>query len=288
VAVDARDIQTSIFQLNDWISQEADVTKHFPLIILAATLGCMGCSGFQLNQHSQAVDEWLNRNQSELIKIKGRPQSTMPDSNGGTILVYEGSTEMTTETPSDGTYSNSPPTTYIYRYRNSYYVNPQGIIYNWNWSDSDGRHDDLDDYVTDVKNRARKGSASAARWLGYWYSDGMNGLTQDYVEAMRWDRMAADKGLEDAQNNLGLCYLDAAGHQDYSLAFHWFQKSAEQGYSEGEYDLGLCYQQGKGVEKDLGKAGIWFQKAAAQGNSAAKDHLEEVRTALHYDLSSPQ
>ena len=48
-------------------------------------------------------------------------------------------------------------------------------------------------------------------------------MTQDYGEAVRWYRKAADKGWANAQNNLGGMYLNGQGvTQDDVQAHMWF------------------------------------------------------------------
>jgi hypothetical protein len=49
------------------------------------------------------------------------------------------------------------------------------------------------------------------------------GVPQDYAEAARWYRKAADQGNADAQNNLGVMYGNGQGvPQDYVRAHMWF------------------------------------------------------------------
>jgi TPR repeat protein len=55
------------------------------------------------------------------------------------------------------------------------------------------------------------------------------GVPQDYVEAMKWYRLAADQGDADAQINLGVMYAKGDGvPQDYVLAHMWFNLAAAQ------------------------------------------------------------
>ena len=61
------------------------------------------------------------------------------------------------------------------------------------------------------------------------YSYGQ-GVPQDYAEALKWFRLAADQGLQLAQCNLGLAYANGEGvPQDYVRAHMWFNLSASQG-----------------------------------------------------------
>ena len=61
------------------------------------------------------------------------------------------------------------------------------------------------------------------------YANGQ-GVPQDYAEAVKWYRLAADQGDAYAQNNLGVMYDQGQGvPQDYVLAHMWFNLSAAQG-----------------------------------------------------------
>src|SRR3954454_1319801 len=56
------------------------------------------------------------------------------------------------------------------------------------------------------------------------------GVTQNYAEAARWFRKAAEQGNADAQNHLGVLYDHGKGvTQDHAEAARWFRKAAEQG-----------------------------------------------------------
>ena len=47
-------------------------------------------------------------------------------------------------------------------------------------------------------------------------------------------RKAAEQGIAEAQSNLGLMYSDGLGvKQDYTEAAKWFRKAAEQGLANG-------------------------------------------------------
>jgi hypothetical protein len=54
-----------------------------------------------------------------------------------------------------------------------------------------------------------------------------NGIAQDYAEAVRWYRRAADQGDPAGQHNLGVMYRDGSGVlQDYVQAYMWFNLAA--------------------------------------------------------------
>jgi uncharacterized protein len=70
------------------------------------------------------------------------------------------------------------------------------------------------------------------------YAQG-HGVAQDYKEAMKWYRLAADQGFAKAQFNLGDIYDQGHGvAQDYKEAVKWYQLAAEQGLADAQYNLG--------------------------------------------------
>jgi len=57
---------------------------------------------------------------------------------------------------------------------------------------------------------ADQGNAEAQMKLGFMYVAG-EGIPQDYVEALKWFRLAADQGQANAQCFLGLMYFEGRG-----------------------------------------------------------------------------
>jgi hypothetical protein len=99
-------------------------------------------------------------------------------------------------------------------------------------------------------------------------------VPQDYVEAVKWYRKAAEHGDFFAQNNLGRAY--AAGHgiqQDYAQAAAWYRKAAEQGYAQAQINIGMAYDTGQGVKQDHTQASIWYRHAAEKGWAEGQYHL---------------
>lgn len=113
-----------------------------------------------------------------------------------------------------------------------------------------------------------RSNAEAEGWLekGNSYYE-----SEDYAEAVKWYRKAAEQGLAVAQNDLGVCYENGEGvPQDYAEAVKWYRKAAEQGNVEAQSNLGNCYQLGNGVTQDFAEAAKWHRKAAEQGNVEAQ------------------
>jgi len=120
---------------------------------------------------------------------------------------------------------------------------------------------------------ALAGGASAQYNLGLMYDTG-RGVPQDYVEAAKWYRRAAEQGDTDAQYNLGVMYAKGKGvPQDYAQALTWFYRAAEQGDASAQYNLGLMYAHGQGMPQDDAQAAQWYRRAAAQGHASAQHNL---------------
>ena len=71
-----------------------------------------------------------------------------------------------------------------------------------------------------------------------------------------------------------MLYQDGQGvQQDYAEAMKWFRKAADQGDPEAQYALGVMYKNGRGVPRDDAEAIKWYRKAADQGNADAQNAL---------------
>lgn len=112
-------------------------------------------------------------------------------------------------------------------------------------------------------------------------------LPQDYAEAAKWYRLAADQGDAQAQYNLGVMYdLGQGVPQDDAKAVKWYRLAADQGFAQAQYKLGIIYDNGKGVPRDHVVAHIWFNLAAAQGfDSAAKKRVYVVKSMTREQMA---
>jgi TPR repeat protein len=109
--------------------------------------------------------------------------------------------------------------------------------------------------------------------MGKQYFGG-RGVPQDYAEAVKWFRKAAEQNYAQAQYALGICYDGGDGvTKDEFEAANWYRKAAEQNDAEGQFSLGVRYANGRGVEKDNAEAAKWFRKAAEQGHQPAQQSL---------------
>ena len=107
------------------------------------------------------------------------------------------------------------------------------------------------------------------------------GVKQDFAEAARWYRTAADRGHALAQFNLGNLYEAGQGMpKDTTEAAKWYRKAADQGEPKAEHALGLCYADGDGVPQDLVEAYKWISLAATRGHAPALEFKETLEKKL--------
>ncbi|MBQ7503256.1 sel1 repeat family protein [bacterium] len=96
------------------------------------------------------------------------------------------------------------------------------------------------------------------------------GAEQDYAEAARWFKKAAEQGLAEAQSKLGNCYYEGVGvEQDSIEAVKWYKLAAEQGDADAQNNLGYCFYYGIGIYQDRNEADKLWEKALKQGHLGA-------------------
>ena len=70
-----------------------------------------------------------------------------------------------------------------------------------------------------------------------------DGVGQDYAEAIKWYRKAADQGNAASEEAIGSLYQWGQGvAKDYTEAVKWYRRAAVQGYSPAQADLGFEYE----------------------------------------------
>ena len=123
---------------------------------------------------------------------------------------------------------------------------------------------------------ADQGYPGAQNNLGTKYRDGQ-GVVQDFVEAMKWFRLAADQGYAEAQYNLALMYDAGKGvAKDYAQAVKWFRLAADQGFPDAQNNLGVRYDNGRGVTRDYVQAHKWFDLAASGFPASDKENRDRA------------
>ena len=103
---------------------------------------------------------------------------------------------------------------------------------------------------------------------------GLNGAQQNYEEAARFYRLAADRGHGAAQKDLGTMYQNGRGvEQSFEEAARLFRLAADSGNAPAQCHLGILYQNGQGVEQSFEEAARLYRLAADSGNAAAQCNL---------------
>ena len=109
------------------------------------------------------------------------------------------------------------------------------------------------------------------------------GVTQNYGEAARLFRLAADQGSADAQEYLGRMHYYGEGlPKDAVEAARWYRLAAEQGLPSAQTQLALMYEYGWGVTKDLATADRWYRLAAESYRIDAEQGRADAQRSLGY------
>jgi TPR repeat protein len=91
----------------------------------------------------------------------------------------------------------------------------------------------------------------------------------------------AEAGDAKAQSILGNVYLDGQGvPQDYAEAIKWYRKAADQGDAEAQYSLGEMYDIGQALPQDYVQAHMWFSLAAARGYQGSAEARRKVENRM--------
>ena len=68
--------------------------------------------------------------------------------------------------------------------------------------------------------------------------------------------------------------------QDYAEALRWYRLAAEQGNTSAQFRLGVAYGTGRGVPQDYVSAHMWLNLAAATGDEEARKARERVAASM--------
>ena len=129
--------------------------------------------------------------------------------------------------------------------------------------------------LAEVKPKAEAGDGASQNRLGEIYAEGKQ-VRQDYSEAIKWYRQAAEKGITKADYNLGVLHEIGQGvDRDEAEAARWYHKAAALGLVDAEYNLAAMYGLGRGVSRDPKEALKWYERAAEQGDALSCYNLAE-------------
>ena len=138
---------------------------------------------------------------------------------------------------------------------------------------------------------ARDSAAAGSRYGQYAHArilqQGIGGgIGIDHVSAAAEYRLAALQGLDAAQYELGLMYLQDNGVQrDLACALQLFEQAASHEHPQAAYRIACMYEQGCSVAADAAAAIVWYKKAAAGGSSEACNALSAM-TVREWHLRS--
>ena len=124
------------------------------------------------------------------------------------------------------------------------------------------------------RRAAEQGDRVAAGYLGVFYANG-EGVGEDKSKALHWFRFAAEEGDAYGQYILGELY-DKAGlglPQNHVLSAKWYRLAVEQGNASGQNNLGFAYEMGQGVQRDYVEAVKWYRLAVEQDHAFAQNNL---------------
>ena len=86
------------------------------------------------------------------------------------------------------------------------------------------------------------------------------------------------------QYYLGVMYMKGQGvEQNYEEAGKWLRKAAENRLPQAQYKLANLYTEGKGVPKDYESAYIWYSVAAAHKHPLSISAVSKAREKLSDD-----
>jgi len=142
--------------------------------------------------------------------------------------------------------------------------------------DAAGRYEEAAEWY---RKAAEQGVPEAQNNLGVMYKDGQ-GVDRDDAEAVRWFLLAARRGNVLAQSNLGWMYQSGRGvEQNFDSARHWYHQAALRGHAAAQNNLGRMLRDGLGTEADTDSARYWIEKAALQGLPQARKNLERLQVS---------
>lgn len=140
----------------------------------------------------------------------------------------------------------------------------------WNYTDNDSKDLDIDKGKL-IADRLKKLESNedmtedtgkvAALLLGVMYYNG-RGVEQNYKEAIKWYKKAADKSDSYALCNLGYCYYYGRDVEvDYEKAYSYFSEATLLKNPNAMYKLGDMFMDGKHVDIDEKAAFFWYMEA---------------------------
>lgn len=132
-----------------------------------------------------------------------------------------------------------------------------------------------------IKKAADQGLPEAGLAYGRFLYFGDHGLTQDYENAARYLKIAAEAGIADAQNMLGfMSNIGWGGPVDKAVAEQWFRKAALQGNLKAQANLGVILGPLSEHRETRIEALAWLLISAERGEVTARKELDDTVAGL--------
>jgi TPR repeat protein len=138
-----------------------------------------------------------------------------------------------------------------------------------------GVEKDLSKAIELINESAARGNPFGQFYLGLLYKEGQV-VEKDMVKAIEFLSKSGNQGNYEAQFILAGIFsqgLDGV-QQNFELAARLLESVASAGNPQAQFNLALFYLNGNGVEKNTQKAIEWARKSADQGHANAKRLLE--------------
>lgn len=137
--------------------------------------------------------------------------------------------------------------------------------------------------LSNAERKAATGDVLALDSLSHVYRLGVKSwVAVDRERGLSYLKKAADLGFWQAENDLGLIYLNGEElPKDESLGAALLGKAAAKGIAVSEYHMAYCYLTGIGVEKNVSKGIGHYQKSWKHGNTRAA-----VELGLRYETGN--
>ena len=187
-------------------------------------------------------------------------------------------------------------------YMGSLYLNGLGVIANE--QEAVKLHSSA---IKIFKEQAEKGNKEAISKLGRILADGSQVDDTNFLEELKWLKLASSNGCREASFMLGNIYntgqkINDTNENDFfpiintKEAFKWFKISAEQGMAFGMINVASFLRLGTGVEQDLKEAFKWYNIAVLSYKKMVnyrfadvweyevipgiKEHIREIKRTL--------
>jgi TPR repeat protein len=143
-----------------------------------------------------------------------------------------------------------------------------------------------DESFDEILQRAKSGSTPYSIQLGHAYLTGTEiggrQVLQDFGEAMKWFRVAHEKGAFTATYLLGTMYEEGKGiASDVPQAITLYEQAAQRGGYLPCVRLARIYAAGKGVPQSRERAASWYEKVLSfEGKVDEEGEMKEARAFL--------